>query len=214
MSRFILSAAMLLLLASTAVAQVGANPFAGWTAAQKRTWLRSQIAARVADPDALRDAVAKLDRMNDAQLDALLAANQTAVQQAQLAAAQARLAQEVAYRNALLRQYQALQAGRAVGYRPIITTLPQGASLAAGAVVSPDRRYVRINAAPFFSSIGPVRTFNLYNGQTRVYNPQLYRPAYPFPYGGSYGNPYRGSSSNTQGRSPTSNAVQRKGRTW
>ena len=79
-----------------------------------------------------------------------------------------------AYRDYLVRQYQArLQASRSVGYRPVITTLPTGTSLSAGAVVSPDRRYVRINATPFFSSVGPVYNYNLYNGHTYpVYTPQ------------------------------------------
>ncbi|MEQ8786936.1 MAG: hypothetical protein RIC55_11580 [Pirellulaceae bacterium] len=163
MKRVLLTAAALLLFVSSASAQFGGDPLT-WSVAQQRAWLRSQIAASVADPDALRDAVEKLGRMSDAQVLALVEARTRAVR-------------EQAYREALARQYQANGYGRGVvGYRPIITTLPQGASLSAGAVVSPDRRYVRINATPFFSSIGPVRTFNMYNGQTRVYNPNIYQP--------------------------------------
>jgi hypothetical protein len=64
--------------------------------------------------------------------------------------------------------------GRSVGYRPVITTLPTGTSLSAGAVVSPDRRYVRINAMPFFSNVGPVYTYNLKTGQTGDYSPSTY----------------------------------------
>lgn len=46
-----------------------------------------------------------------------------------------------------------------VGYQPYITFLPGGASLRASAVVSGDRRYVRIGVNPYFSRVGKVRTF-------------------------------------------------------
>ncbi len=53
----------------------------------------------------------------------------------------------------------------AVGFRPEITLLPEGASLSVtSAVISADRRYVRITPQPFFSSIGQVRTFNFATG--------------------------------------------------
>jgi len=47
-----------------------------------------------------------------------------------------------------------------VGYQPYITWLPQGASLRTSAIISRDRRYVRIGVNPYFSGIGAVRTFN------------------------------------------------------
>lgn len=61
-----------------------------------------------------------------------------------------------------------------VGYRPIIGWLPSGPQLNVGPVsVSADRRYVRIPIQPFFSSIGPVHTFNYATGQYRqIWNPQ------------------------------------------
>jgi hypothetical protein len=52
----------------------------------------------------------------------------------------------------------------AVGYQPVITTLPEGANMVATAVISADRRYVRITATPFFSTVGPVDTFNFATG--------------------------------------------------
>jgi hypothetical protein len=52
----------------------------------------------------------------------------------------------------------------AVGYTPIISVIPEGASLNAAAVVSPDRRYVRINAVPQFSTITDVFTFGFVSG--------------------------------------------------
>jgi len=66
-----------------------------------------------------------------------------------------------------------------VGYAPVITTLPSGASLGASAVVSPDRRYVRINAMPFFSQVNGFHTFNMATGQTQWYPNQD-----PYGYGG------------------------------
>ncbi len=53
---------------------------------------------------------------------------------------------------------------QAVGYQPVIITLPEGANLAASGVVSADRRYVRISCVPLFSSITKVTTFNFVSG--------------------------------------------------
>ncbi len=69
---------------------------------------------------------------------------------------------------------------RPVGYAPVVTWLPSGASMGASAVVSPDRRYVRVNAQPFFSQVGPVNTFT-------YQNPGAYR--YPYPYPQQYAYP-------------------------
>jgi hypothetical protein len=52
----------------------------------------------------------------------------------------------------------------AVGYQPVITTLPAGTNMVATAVISADRRYVRVSAVPLFSSIGPVEAFNYTTG--------------------------------------------------
>ena len=57
---------------------------------------------------------------------------------------------------------------RIVGYQPIITWLPQGVSLGTSAVISPDRRYVRIGVSPMFSTVGPVQTYNFSMGQSRI----------------------------------------------
>jgi hypothetical protein len=54
-----------------------------------------------------------------------------------------------------------------VGYQPQITILPVGAQMTAQAVISADRRYVRIGFgqnALLFSSIGQVSTFNFTTG--------------------------------------------------
>jgi hypothetical protein len=54
----------------------------------------------------------------------------------------------------------------AVGYQPIIITLPSGANTMFQAVVSADRRYVRITVLPMFSSIPKVNTFNYVSGSS------------------------------------------------
>jgi hypothetical protein len=56
----------------------------------------------------------------------------------------------------------------AVGYQPVITTLPEGTNMSATAVVSADRRYVRISVVPLFSSVGDVTTFNFATGAQTV----------------------------------------------
>jgi uncharacterized membrane protein YgcG len=54
----------------------------------------------------------------------------------------------------------------AVGYQPVIITLDEGASLFASAVISADRRYVRITPMPIFSGISEVNTFNFASGSS------------------------------------------------
>ena len=54
--------------------------------------------------------------------------------------------------------------GGAVGYQPVISTLPEGTNMSAMAVVSADRRYVRIQTAPLFSGVGQVTQFNFSGG--------------------------------------------------
>ena len=54
----------------------------------------------------------------------------------------------------------------ATGYQPVITTLPQGASMFTSAVVSADRRYVRVTPLPIFSVVSQVNTFNYVSGSS------------------------------------------------
>jgi hypothetical protein len=56
--------------------------------------------------------------------------------------------------------------GGQVGYQPVIIWLPAGATLNAQAVVSADRRYVRITCTPSFYGIGAVSTFNYATGSS------------------------------------------------
>ncbi|MDD3470390.1 MAG: hypothetical protein PHE53_10515, partial [Thermoguttaceae bacterium] len=52
------------------------------------------------------------------------------------------------------------------GYRPEITWVPEGASLSTNAVISADRRYVRVTPSPMFQQIKSVSTFNYSTGDT------------------------------------------------
>ena len=56
----------------------------------------------------------------------------------------------------------------AVGYRPIISFFPQGDMMTVGAIVSPDRRYVRIGISAANTGIGAVHTFNFSTGEYRT----------------------------------------------
>ena len=47
----------------------------------------------------------------------------------------------------------------AAAQQPVITVLSEGTSLSVQAVISPDRRFVRLTLVPFFSKIGHVSTF-------------------------------------------------------
>jgi hypothetical protein len=54
----------------------------------------------------------------------------------------------------------------AVGYRPVITVIPTGANFSSNAVISADRRYVRVSPSPTFSQITGVSTFNFVTGNS------------------------------------------------
>lgn len=58
----------------------------------------------------------------------------------------------------------------AVGYQPVITVLPSGANMSTNAVISHDRRYVRVSPLPFFSGISQVNTFNYVTGGSGTSN--------------------------------------------
>ena len=62
-------------------------------------------------------------------------------------------------REQLLLRNRALGLGGAVGYQPIIMFLQPGTNFAAQAIISADRRYVRVTSVPSFSQIGDVTTF-------------------------------------------------------
>lgn len=51
-----------------------------------------------------------------------------------------------------------------VGFQPIINVIPEGVTLTVQAVISADRRYVRLTVIPLFSSIADVFTFTFQGG--------------------------------------------------
>lgn len=132
---------------------------APWTRQEKQAWLYERLVAPVGNPQLARSYTQKLTVMSDAQLDAAIVSYQ----------------RQLLYRQQLLQQQllqqQRWQNNAVVGFRPIVTWLPTGTNFTASAVVSPDRRYVRMSLSPFFSSIPRVDTFNYRTGQSRnIYN--------------------------------------------
>lgn len=160
--------------------------------ADKRRWLRETLARGSKDPRQTQQLQAAIDRLTPQQLDvlakAVLAQQLPAAggqqplqpglapfdlqQQQLLQQANQELARAQLIRQALENEWWWRNAGYGVGYMPIITWLPQGTSFGAGATISPDGRYVRTTVNPFFSSIGPVYTYNLNTGETRPWMPQ------------------------------------------
>ncbi|NQV25551.1 MAG: hypothetical protein HQ518_14420 [Rhodopirellula sp.] len=51
-----------------------------------------------------------------------------------------------------------------VGFSPIVGFINEGVSLSANAVVSADRRFVRISVAPFFNTLREIQTFSFQGG--------------------------------------------------
>jgi hypothetical protein len=150
---------------------------------KRREWLRKHLTAGQHDREKLAQLNAQLDSLNDQQID--IAAVRMLEQldkrrsRDKLNRANGDLARALKTRETL-RRMAAARHGAMVpspaGFYPVITVLPTGASLTASAVVSPDRRHVRVNVNPFFSSIGPVDTFNFYTGEThRHYSGDAHR---------------------------------------
>jgi hypothetical protein len=149
---------------------------------KRREWLRKHLTAELRDRNQIVQLNAQLDRLDDQQVDvaAVRLLEQLEKRSSRDAAHRAvqNLARAREVRGALRRRVAARRASPA-GFYPVITVLPAGASLTASAVVSADRRHVRITLNPFFSSIGPVDTFNFLTGETRrplKLNPQLRQP--------------------------------------
>jgi hypothetical protein len=75
--------------------------------------------------------------------------------------------------------------GGAVGYMPVITLLPEGANISVTAVVSADRRYVRITVYPMFSGVGQVNTFNTSSGASTSQSGGTGNQGYSGQFGGT-----------------------------
>ena len=146
-------------------------------AAKDRAWLRERLVRGLQSPQQIQALDAELARLPDEKIQELMGAylEQAARRDAE---SMARLREELA--RAREGHHPARPGGHmhhgpwpgAVGYFPVITWLPAGASLTACAVVSPDGRYVRTTLFPFFSWIGPVETFNFVTGETRPWPPR------------------------------------------
>jgi hypothetical protein len=159
---------------------------------EKRRWLRDHLTNGVTNKRELMPLLRKVDHLTPRQVDVLTnavlaqqlppAEQQQQVQQQmqQLDRQQQHLLQQGNQELARLRFIrQALEdelwlrnAGYGVGYMPVITWLPEGTWFGAAANISPDGRHVRINANPFYSSVGPVYNYNLNSGATQPWMPQ------------------------------------------
>jgi hypothetical protein len=149
---------------------------------EKREQLLDMLSGRLTSESQRRDVEAKLGRMSPAEIDELFAFYTTQkrlVEEETLRRANQNLEQARAYRDYLQRIYQRQTMGQTYGGRtgfvPVITWLPEGTSLGASAVISPDRRYVRVTAQPFFSSIGNVDTFTFLR-PSFPQSPRFYQP--------------------------------------
>jgi hypothetical protein len=66
--------------------------------------------------------------------------------------------------SALIAGQQQMTGAGSVGFQPVISTIRDGSFLRASAIVSPDRRYVRIAVNPTFSTLTDVFTFSFITG--------------------------------------------------
>jgi hypothetical protein len=57
------------------------------------------------------------------------------------------------------------------GYQPVITVLSEGVQNTAMAVISGDRRYVRLTMQPMFTAITDVNTFTFFTGNANTGGP-------------------------------------------
>ena len=141
------------------------------TTDEKRQWLRGQAVKGVTSPRQVRQINAQVDRLAPRQIDRMVnAVLAQQLPQADLQQAQLELLRAQWLRQLLEQEYWRMYGGYGapVGYMPVITWLPQGTSFGASAVVSQDRRYVRVSPMPFFSSVGPVYSYNLNTGETTL----------------------------------------------
>ncbi len=134
----------------------------------KRQFLQKLFARQLKDPKQIHEALTRLQQATPQEIEKLMAAYEKKArlsQEKSMAQAKQDLARAKAYQQYLQSRVDQQRRGNP-GFAPVITTLPSGTFFPVRAVISPDRRYVRITTAPFFSSVGPVRTFNTKNGQS------------------------------------------------
>jgi hypothetical protein len=193
--------------------------------AEKRRWLRGQLSSGVANKRELLQLQGKVDQLTPRQVDVLtnaVLAQQLPVdeqpqqvqqqmqqfdqqQQQVLQQANQELARLQFLRQALESEIWLRNAGRGLGYAPVVTWLPEGTWFGASANVSPDGRYARINANPYYSSVGPVYTYNLNNGATQSWMPQSGYPANNRPLGSpgfNHAETYGGIPARQQSQAP------------
>ncbi len=69
------------------------------------------------------------------------------------------------------RRRRAMAAGASVGFQPVISVVADGVTSTAMAVVSGDRRYVRLSVSPLFTTLSDVFTFSFVQGAQPTVTP-------------------------------------------
>jgi len=174
----------IILLTALASTVWGQNPRQGDVHSPKREALHKALVAPLDNPEQRQVLAQKIDQLNDVQVDRLILGLAARLKQLQEIQQRLLAREQAAWIQARQNQWlwnQMMQNRiwrQPVGFMPVITWLPEGTSLTASAVVSPDRRYVRMSLNPFFSRIGNVDTFNYNTGATRrIYTPGPGGPA-------------------------------------
>jgi len=162
----------------------GQNPRQGAVHSSQREALHKALVAPLDHAGQRHILAQKIDQLNHVQVDRLHLGLLARVQQLEEIQQRLLAREQVAWNQARQNQWlwNRMMQNRIwrqpVGFMPVITWLPEGTNLTASAVVSPDRRYVRISLNPFFSRIGNVDTFNFHTGETRrIYTPAPGGPA-------------------------------------
>jgi tetratricopeptide (TPR) repeat protein len=187
------------------VRRVWGNVTAGKVTVEVYTHYRSQDAAclrKKISLDSKGEALVVFDLKNGRRTEPLQAAQVANAAADQVVVAQQILGQQLAaaadpsalQAMAISRQQGGVAGGfpffvrGAVGYQPVIIWLQPGVELTASAVVSADRRYVRVSAAPSFSGIPSVHVFNMATGSnTNASQGQTGNQGYSGNFGGGGG---------------------------
>ena len=130
-----------------------AEPALPADAEPRRAWLYQRLTVRITSRREKLKIKTKLKRLTDEQVHALFDHYQRQLEERELLVAKARLAQALDAKQRLQLELDALRRPAGLGFAPVVNWLPVGAGFAAGGVIAPGGRHVRIQANPFFSNI-------------------------------------------------------------
>ena len=153
----------------------------------RREWLYQRLTVRITSRREKLKIKTKLKRLTDGQVHELFDHYQHKFEERELRVAKARLAQALEAKHRLQLELDAVRRPAAVGFAPVVNWLPVGAGFAAGGLIGPRGRHVRIQANPFFSNIQRVDNFwwgyghHTGCGCRRCHVPVVIRPPRPAP---------------------------------